>query len=106
MNVNEPLCSDDPEAHRQAIADGDHDRRAAVDAGEERAVMGAGEDRMMSWFDPRCVPHDLKRVGILFYNLASDIVLMVEPGPERTVALRKLLEAKDAALRATMLPGG
>lgn len=27
-------------------------------------------------------------------------------GPERTVALRKLLESKDAAVRATLNPGG
>ena len=30
----------------------------------------------------------------------------IEPGPERTVALRKLLEAKDAAVRATIDQGG
>lgn len=31
---------------------------------------------------------------------------LVQSGPERTVALRKLLEAKDAAVRATAQPGG
>ena len=35
-----------------------------------------------------------------FCNLAHEIVAFLPRNPERTVALRKLLEAKDAALRA------
>lgn len=36
----------------------------------------------------------------------EEIVDGIKPGPERTVALRKLLEAKDAAVRARLSPGG
>lgn len=38
--------------------------------------------------------------GSLFASLANYIVEMLPKNPERTVALRKLLEAKDAAVRA------
>jgi hypothetical protein len=39
-----------------------------------------------------------------FSNLAHHIVNTIPAGPERTVALRKLLEAKDAAVRAVAIP--
>lgn len=39
-------------------------------------------------------------------NLAEGICEFVPSGPERTVALRKLLESKDAAVRASVFPGG
>lgn len=42
----------------------------------------------------------------MFGELALALVETLEPGPERTVALRKLLEAKDAAVRAKLEPGG
>jgi hypothetical protein len=45
---------------------------------------------------------DLKGTSAQFANLAHWTVENVPNGPERTVALRKLLEAKDAALRAAL----
>ena len=47
---------------------------------------------------------DLRTVSTSFAALAEAIVLMVPAGPERTVSLRKLLEAKDAAVRAVAIP--
>lgn len=41
-----------------------------------------------------------------FGYLARRIETQIAPGPERTVALRKLLEAKDAAVRAVIYPKG
>jgi hypothetical protein len=38
-----------------------------------------------------------------FYDLAHDLVSYLD-GPELTVALRKLLEAKDCAVRAALPP--
>lgn len=64
------------------------------------------EERMLKWFDFEHLPDHLKGVSGEFCNLACSITAMIEPGPERTVALRKLLEAKDAAVRATVHPGG
>lgn len=44
----------------------------------------------------------LKTTSIMFFELASKIVATVPRNAERTVALRKLLEAKDCAVRATL----
>jgi hypothetical protein len=45
---------------------------------------------------------DLKAVSQPFGNMAAQIVETLPRNPERTVALRKLLEAKDAAVRAKL----
>ena len=64
------------------------------------------EDRMLKWFEYKHLPERLQSVSSKFWDAACAIVAMVEPGPERTVCLRKLLEAKDAAVRAAVHPGG
>lgn len=61
---------------------------------------------MLKWFAFDHLPSHLKEVSFHFAELANQICMLVEPGPERTVALRKLLEAKDAAVRAKVNPGG
>lgn len=45
---------------------------------------------------------DLKTVSRSFGLLAGELVATLPRNPERTVALRKLLEAKDAAVRAKL----
>ena len=64
------------------------------------------EDRMLKWFAWEHLPNHLQGVSTHFHHVAHLIVEQIEPGPERTVALRKLLEAKDAAVRAKVHPGG
>lgn len=64
------------------------------------------EDRMLKWFAYEHLPERLQTRSKPFSDLAHKIVDEVPPGPERTVALRKLLEAKDAAVRADLHPGG
>lgn len=64
------------------------------------------EDRMLKWFAFEHLPPHLREVSMHFYELAQRVVLLCEPGPERTVALRCLLEAKDAAVRSKVHPGG
>jgi len=64
------------------------------------------EERMMKWFAFEHLPEHLKAVSRPFADLAASVCSLIEPGPERTVALRKLLEAKDAAVRAKLYPGG
>lgn len=64
------------------------------------------EERMLKWFVYAHEPADLHPVSRAFCVLAESIVASIEGGPERTVALRKLLEAKDAAIRAVLHPGG
>ncbi len=59
-------------------------------------------ERMLRWFEYAHLPAGLQKASKPFSVLAHGIVAMVAPGPERTVCLRKLLEAKDAAVRALM----
>lgn len=63
-------------------------------------------DRMLKWFEYEHLPEHLRETSALFCRLAERVVFTVDSGPERTVALRKLLEAKDAAVRALVHPGG
>lgn len=64
------------------------------------------EERMLKWFAYEHLPAHLQIVSKPFGELARLIVETIQVGPERTVALRKLLEAKDAAVRAVVQPGG
>ncbi len=64
------------------------------------------EDRMLKWFAYTHLPEELQKLSSPFSGLAYLLCERLDPGPERTVALRKLLEAKDAAVRACVHPGG
>jgi len=64
------------------------------------------EERMMKWFEFSHLPEHLQGTSSRFWDIACQLAATIEPGPERTVAFRKLLEAKDAAVRATLNPGG
>ncbi len=60
------------------------------------------EEPMMRWFEYKHLPEALQKVSRPFCELAERVVLTIPPNPERTVALRKLLEAKDCAVRAAL----
>ena len=47
-----------------------------------------------------------KEVSTEFYELAYNMATYLPEDPETTVALRKLLEAKDAAVRAALVGDG
>lgn len=64
------------------------------------------QDRMLKWFEYSHLPPQLQATSAMFGEVADKIIDQIQPSPERTVALRKLLEAKDAAVRATVHPGG
>lgn len=64
------------------------------------------EERMMKWFAYGHLPPHLQEMSKLFHDLADYVCQQAQPGPERTVAFRKLLEAKYAAIRAKLNPGG
>lgn len=59
-------------------------------------------DRMMQFFSYAHLPAHLQEVSKPFCELAERIVDTLPGNPERTVALRKLLEAKDCAVRALL----
>lgn len=60
------------------------------------------EDRMLQFFQYEHLPEKLKEVSKPWCRLASHVVDTLPQNPERTVALRKLLEGKDAAVRAAL----
>lgn len=62
-------------------------------------------DPMLKWFDFAHLPKHLQSISEKFCDLAVFINEEIPTGPERAVALRKLLEAKDAAVRAVVHPG-
>lgn len=62
--------------------------------------MSNAPDHIMQFFAYEHLPPHLQAVSKQFGELAKDIVEKLPRNPERTVALRKLLEAKDAAVRA------
>jgi ferritin-like protein len=55
---------------------------------------------MLQFFSYAHLPEHLKTVSVRFYDLAQHIVCTLPRNPERTVCLRRLLEAKDCAVRA------
>ncbi len=63
------------------------------------------DEPMLRFFGFEHLPPHLKVVSCKFYELACDIVALVPRNAERTIALRKLLESKDCAVRATLPPG-
>ena len=59
-------------------------------------------EHIMQFFAFDHLPPAMQEVSRPFGELAQRIVDTTPRNPERTVALRKLLEAKDAAVRATI----
>jgi hypothetical protein len=62
-------------------------------------------DPMQQSFAYEHLPEHLKAVSMRFAMVAEWIARELPRNPERTVALRKLLEAKDCAVRAKLYSG-
>lgn len=60
------------------------------------------KDRLMQFFAYAHLPPHLQEISKPFGDMAEWIVNTLPSNPERTVALRKLLEAKDCAVRAKL----
>ena len=58
------------------------------------------EEPILQFFTYAHLPEKLQAVSRPFHRMAETILGSVPRNPERTVALRKLLEAKDCAVRA------
>jgi hypothetical protein len=65
-------------------------------------VFDDSGDHVAQFFAYAHLPPHLRSVSRMFALLAVDIIQSCPRNPERTVALRKLLEAKDAAVRAAL----
>ena len=73
----------------------------------ERSIMGTfeakpGPDWLAQFFAYGHLPPKLQEISKPFGVLAAHILDTLPSNPERTVALRKLLEAKDAGVRAAL----
>lgn len=55
---------------------------------------------LLQFFEYGHLPPTLQAISARFHDLAHWITDNLPNNPERTVALRKILEAKDAAVRA------
>lgn len=61
------------------------------------------EEPLLQFFTYDHLPEDRQEASKQFCELAKWIVGTLPRNPERTVALRKLLEAKDCAVRAKLM---
>lgn len=59
-------------------------------------------DPIIQFFEYSHLPQHLQAISKPFGDLASEMVAMLPRNAERTVMLRKLLEAKDCAVRALL----
>lgn len=59
-------------------------------------------EALLKFFAWEHLPENLKGVSMKFGVLAHDLATSLPDNAEKTVALRKLLEAKDAAVRAAL----
>jgi hypothetical protein len=57
---------------------------------------------ILQFFAYSHLPERLQAISAPFGEMADHLVTSLPRNPERTVALRKLLEAKDAAVRAAL----
>lgn len=73
---------------------GDNKTRAR----EERPMT----EHILQFFTYQHLPAHLQEISKPFADTAHWIIATLPRNPERTVALRKLLEAKDAAVRARL----
>jgi hypothetical protein len=62
----------------------------------------AMNERLLQFFKYDHLPENLQAVSKKFAELAQHIVETLPSNAERTVALRKLMEAKDCAVRAVI----
>lgn len=60
------------------------------------------KEPMLQFFEFEHLPEHLKVVSSRFWDVACSLVATVPRNPERTAALRKLLESKDCAVRAVL----
>lgn len=77
-------------------------------ATDEKQYATAGQpnpdyEPMLQFFEPTRGTPDSVSTSMNFEKMAECIVRMIPRNPERTVALRKLLESRDCALRALVM---
>jgi ferritin-like protein len=95
-----------PDAHEvriKAQIEEQEQKLRDIDARQQEQFIA--QDRMLQFFTFAHLPPHLQDVSRPFRDIAATIVNKLPSNPERTVALRKLLEAKDCAVRALLYKG-
>ena len=66
--------------------------------------LSKNQDRppIMKFFEWKHLPENLQVVSKPFGEFAETMNNQLQPGPEKSAGLRKLLEAKDCAVRAAL----
>jgi hypothetical protein len=64
--------------------------------------MTPEQEPLLQFFEFAHLKPELQVVSEFFHDLAHHLVNLLPRNAERTVALRKLLEAKDCAVRAKL----
>lgn len=69
----------------------------------EKELEGwSGIEPLLQFFAYAHLPEPLQAISKPFGDLATELIKVLPRNPERTVAIRKLLEAKDCAVRAKL----
>lgn len=103
--VFDQLIKEHPEAHEIRVKSLADKILAADGATDAPLTIPLSGDRLQQFFRFDHLPPRLQIVSKPFADLASHILMTLPSNPERTVALRKLLEAKDCAVRALLFEG-
>lgn len=64
--------------------------------------MATTTSPILRYFEYAHLPPHLREVSEKFGRLAQDLEASLPSGPEKSTGLRKLLEAKDACVRAAL----
>lgn len=100
------FCNHNPGACTATISIGDNTMNPATQeihpAPSEFTEEQLAADPILRYFHYAHLPPTLQVVSVKFFELAYSLISLVPRNAERTVALRKLLEAKDAAVRANI----
>ncbi len=64
-----------------------------------------GRHYLLQFFSFEHLPERLRATSRPFGELAENLDALLPENPEKTTALRKLLEAKDCAVRAVLFDG-
>lgn len=73
-----------------------------MDTNDTKTRDAVAREPILQFFQWGHLPYPLQQVSKPFCELALSLETNLPRNPERTVALRKLLEAKDAAVRAVI----
>ncbi len=68
-------------------------------------MTDVANEPMLQFFAFDHLPPDLQAVSGRFCDMAHTLVALLPRNPERSASLRKLLEAKDCAVRARIYVG-